>query len=77
MDLTPDLDVNNNPANPVISTRSFGSDPHRVAEFGVAYIQAMQKRRADRHRQTFFRVTVIPAPIRTLRSPLFRTTARA
>ena len=42
MDLTPDLDVNNNPANPVISTRSFGSDPHRVAEFGVAYIQAMQ-----------------------------------
>ncbi len=42
MDLTPDLDVNNNPDNPIISTRSFGSDPHRVAEFGVAYIEALQ-----------------------------------
>lgn len=42
MDLTPDLDVNNNPANPVISTRSFSSDPQRVAEYGVAYIEAMQ-----------------------------------
>lgn len=42
MDLTPDLDVNNNPANPIISTRSFGSDPKRVAEYGVAFIDAMQ-----------------------------------
>lgn len=42
VDLTPDLDVNNNPQNPVIGTRSFGSDPHRVAEYGVAYIEAMQ-----------------------------------
>ena len=42
MDLTPDLDVNNNPANPIIGTRSFGSDPARVAEFGVAFVTAMQ-----------------------------------
>lgn len=42
MDLTPDLDVNNNPQNPVIGTRSFGSDPHRVAEFGVAFATAIQ-----------------------------------
>jgi len=42
MDLTPDLDVNNNPANPVIGTRSFGSDPKRVAEYGVAFIDGMQ-----------------------------------
>ncbi len=42
MDLTPDLDVNNNPANPVIGVRSFGSDPARVAEYGVAFIEAMQ-----------------------------------
>ena len=42
MDLTPDLDVNNNPANPIIGTRSFGSDPVRVAEFGVAFVTAMQ-----------------------------------
>lgn len=42
LDFVPVLDVNNNPANPVISTRSFGSDPGRVAEFGVAFLQAMQ-----------------------------------
>lgn len=42
MDLAPDLDVNNNPQNPVISTRSFGSDPARVAEFGAAFIETMQ-----------------------------------
>jgi beta-N-acetylhexosaminidase len=42
INLAPDLDVNNNPANPVISTRSFGSDPGRVAQFGAAYIHATQ-----------------------------------
>lgn len=42
MDLAPDLDVNNNPTNPVISTRSFGSDPARVAEFGVAYLEGLE-----------------------------------
>ena len=39
---SPVLDVNNNPANPVINTRSFGEDPHAVARFGVAYIRGMQ-----------------------------------
>lgn len=39
---SPVLDVNNNPANPVINTRSFGEDPHAVARFGVAYIHGMQ-----------------------------------
>lgn len=42
MDLTPDLDVNNNTNNPIIGTRSFGSDSARVAAYGVAYIEAMQ-----------------------------------
>lgn len=42
MDLTPDLDVNNNPQNPIIGVRSFGSDPVRAAELGVAFIEAMQ-----------------------------------
>ncbi|MBI5650746.1 MAG: beta-N-acetylhexosaminidase [Chloroflexi bacterium] len=42
MDLTPDLDVNNNANNPIIGTRAFSSDPARVAEYGVAYIEAMQ-----------------------------------
>lgn len=42
LNFVPDLDVNNNPANPVICTRSFGSDPGRVAAFGVAFLEAMQ-----------------------------------
>lgn len=38
----PVLDVNNNPRNPVIGTRSFASDPHRVARMGVAYARGME-----------------------------------
>lgn len=35
----PVLDVNNNPANPIINTRSFGEDPERVAALGAAFIR--------------------------------------
>jgi len=35
----PVLDVNSNPANPVIATRSFGADPARVGELGAAFIR--------------------------------------
>lgn len=35
----PVLDVNNNPANPVIGTRSFGADPALVAEYGQAALR--------------------------------------
>jgi len=38
----PDLDVNINPANPVIGVRSFGSDPKMVSDLGVAYIKGVQ-----------------------------------
>jgi beta-N-acetylhexosaminidase len=41
-DFAPDLDVNNNPANPVIGIRSFSSDPARVASLGVAFIAGLQ-----------------------------------
>ncbi len=41
-DFAPDLDVNNNPANPVIGVRSFGSDPQRVAALGTAFIDGLQ-----------------------------------
>ncbi|MEK8033625.1 beta-N-acetylhexosaminidase [Ideonella sp. DXS29W] len=34
----PVLDVNNNPANPVIAERSFGADPHRVARLAGAWM---------------------------------------
>jgi len=35
----PDVDVNSNPDNPVINTRSFGEDPKLVGEMGAAYIE--------------------------------------
>src|SRR5262244_1921122 len=35
----PDADVNSNPANPIINTRSFGEDPQRVSEMVAAYIK--------------------------------------
>jgi len=38
----PILDVNNNPANPVINTRSYGEDPRLVAALGGAFIRGAQ-----------------------------------
>ncbi|HKJ03087.1 MAG TPA: glycoside hydrolase family 3 N-terminal domain-containing protein, partial [Longimicrobiales bacterium] len=35
----PVLDVNSNPDNPVIATRSFGADPQLVARLGAAFIR--------------------------------------
>ncbi len=35
----PDADVNSNPANPIINTRSFGEDPQRVGALVAAYIK--------------------------------------
>lgn len=42
-DLTPVLDVNNNPDNPVIGVRSFGEDPDLVGELGAAMAGGMQE----------------------------------
>ena len=39
----PVLDVNNNPANPIINTRSFGEDPERVAALGAAFIRGARE----------------------------------
>jgi beta-N-acetylhexosaminidase len=38
----PVLDVNNNPANPIINTRAFSDDPEKVANWGTAFIRAAQ-----------------------------------
>ena len=38
----PVLDVNNNPENPVINTRSYGEDPGLAARMGVAFIHGLQ-----------------------------------
>jgi beta-N-acetylhexosaminidase len=42
MNLAPVLDVNNNPRNPVIGTRSYGADPELVARLGSAYTRGLQ-----------------------------------
>jgi len=39
VNFAPVLDVNNNPDNPIINTRSYGEDPERVAALGAAYIR--------------------------------------
>ncbi len=39
----PVVDVNINPANPIINTRSFGADPRLVARMAAADIQGMQE----------------------------------
>jgi beta-N-acetylhexosaminidase len=38
----PVVDVNNNPDNPVINTRSYGEDPQMVAAFATAFIEGAQ-----------------------------------
>ncbi|MDX6694875.1 MAG: beta-N-acetylhexosaminidase [Blastocatellia bacterium] len=38
----PVLDVNNNPANPIINTRAFSDNPETVAKWGMAFIRAAQ-----------------------------------
>jgi beta-N-acetylhexosaminidase len=39
----PTSDVNNNPANPVINTRSFGEDPATVARLAAAFVRGVQE----------------------------------
>src|SRR5882672_10333710 len=39
----PDADVNNNPGNPIINTRSFGEDPQRVAKFVTEFVRGVQE----------------------------------
>ena len=38
----PDIDINNNPSNPAINTRSFGEDKQKVAQYGIAIMQGMK-----------------------------------
>src|ERR1700676_5427793 len=40
---SPVSDVNNNPGNPIINTRSFGEDPQRVAEYVAAFVRGVQE----------------------------------
>ncbi len=42
INFAPVIDINNNPLNPVISSRSFGEDRQKVAEYGVEYMKGLQ-----------------------------------
>ncbi len=39
----PIIDIDSNYHNPITNTRTFGSDPQKVAEFGRAYVEEVQK----------------------------------
>lgn len=42
INFAPTVDVSNNPANPVINTRSFGENPQRVARLSAAFVRGTQ-----------------------------------
>ena len=42
VNFAPDLDVNNNPRNPVIGVRAFGETPAEVIEYGMAALRGIQ-----------------------------------
>jgi len=42
MNLAPDVDINNNPKNPIINYRSFGENKYNVAIKAAAYMKGMQ-----------------------------------
>lgn len=42
VNFAPVVDINNNPNNPVINSRSFGENKEAVAEKGIAYMKGMQ-----------------------------------
>jgi beta-glucosidase-like glycosyl hydrolase/CubicO group peptidase (beta-lactamase class C family) len=42
MTYAPVVDVNNNPANPIINTRSYGADPELVARMATSHVRGLQ-----------------------------------
>ena len=42
VNFAPVVDVNNNPRNPVINTRSFGENPAKVGELAAAYVRGLR-----------------------------------
>jgi beta-glucosidase-like glycosyl hydrolase/CubicO group peptidase (beta-lactamase class C family) len=45
VNFAPDVDINNNPMNPVINDRSFGEDKYKVALYGIQYMKGMEAAR--------------------------------
>lgn len=42
INFAPDIDINTNPANPIIGNRSFGEDRENVAQKGIAFMKGME-----------------------------------
>jgi beta-glucosidase-like glycosyl hydrolase len=42
VNFAPDVDVNNNPMNPVINDRSFGEDKYKVALYGTQFMRGLE-----------------------------------
>ena len=65
---SPVLDVNSNPRNPVIGTRSFGESKENVSRRGIAYIKGLQDH-GIMAVASIFRATAIPikTPIKPCR----------
>ena len=42
VNFSPDIDINNNPNNPAINTRSFGEDKEKVAKYGIAMMRGLR-----------------------------------
>ncbi len=43
INFAPDIDINTNPANPIIGNRSFGEDRENVAQKGIAFMKGMER----------------------------------
>jgi beta-glucosidase-like glycosyl hydrolase len=42
VNFAPDIDINNNPNNPVINFRSFGENKFKVANYGIQFMRGLQ-----------------------------------
>jgi hypothetical protein len=42
-DFAPVMDVNSNPRNPIIGTRSFSDDPQTVSTYGVSFVEGLKE----------------------------------
>src|SRR5207302_11397470 len=72
----PVADVNSNPVNPIINTRSFGEDPQAVGEFVAAYIRGAKKHGMLSTAKHFPGTVTLPT-VRTARPPGWGANARA
>jgi beta-N-acetylhexosaminidase len=88
IDYAPCCDVNVNPNNPVIGTRSFGEDPQSVAELSAALVAGLQSRgvaaaakhfpgHGDTARDSHHGIPVVPHALERLRRVEFPPFAAA